>query len=275
MTTIQPLETARAENAPEAGGEADAPPLKITVATVTYNAAALIRRTIVSVEEQDYPYVEHLIIDGNSQDTTLAEVHHYQERNSRVAVPHEVVCLSEPDEGLYDAMNKALAMATGDYIVFLNAGDTLPAPDTLRHVAREAESRPAVIYGQTDLVDEAGNYLGPRHLTAPERLSWRSFRKGMLVCHQAFYARTDLARRTPYDLRYRFSADYDWTVRLLRTAAQRKWEVRNSHRLLCHFLAGGLSKQHHRDSLRERFRIMCRHYGVVSTVLHHVYFLFR
>ena len=114
------------------------PPLKITVATVTYNAAALIERTIASVESQDYPYVEHVIVDGNSQDDTLAAVHHYQERNSLAKVPHEVACLSEPDHGLYDAMNKALDMATGDYIVFLNAGDTLHDAATLSKIAATA-----------------------------------------------------------------------------------------------------------------------------------------
>ena len=98
------------------------PPLKISVATVTYNAAELIEKTIASVETQDYPYVEHIIVDGNSQDTTLEAVHHYQERNSVADVRHEIVCLSEPDEGLYDAMNKALDLATGEYILFLNAG---------------------------------------------------------------------------------------------------------------------------------------------------------
>ena len=100
-------------------------PIKITVATVTYNAGKLIAKTISSVEQQDYAAVEHLIIDGNSTDDTLEQVHHYMERNSVAEVKHEVNCLSEPDDGIYDAMNKALAMATGRYIVFLNAGDTL------------------------------------------------------------------------------------------------------------------------------------------------------
>ena len=75
-------------------------PLKFTIGTVTFNATTLIERTIKSVEEQDYPHVEHLIVDGNSRDNTLEHIHHYQERNSIAAVTHEIPCISEPDHGL-------------------------------------------------------------------------------------------------------------------------------------------------------------------------------
>ena len=119
---------------PSAGAE---PPLKFTVATVTYNAATQLARTIESVEQQTYARVEHLIVDGNSQDGTMELVHHYQGRNSNAAVRHEVACLSEPDRGLYDAMNKAIEMATGDYILFLNAGDRFHADDTLARIAAQ------------------------------------------------------------------------------------------------------------------------------------------
>ena len=190
----------------------DEPPLKFTVATVTYNAGALLGRTIASVEEQDYPHVEHLIVDGNSQDETLALVHRYQERNSVATVRHEVACLSEPDRGLYDAMNKALDLATGHFILFLNAGDRFHSADTLSRVAAQlagGSPYPAVVYGDTDIVDAEGRFLRHRRLAPPERLTWRSLRHGMLVCHQAFFARTDLARLYPYDLTYRYSADFD------------------------------------------------------------------
>ena len=157
-------------------------PLKFTIATVTFNATTLIERTIKSVEEQDYPHVEHLIVDGNSRDNTLEHIHHYQERNSIAAVPHEITCISEPDHGLYDAMNKALKMATGDYILFLNAGDKLHTPTLLSDLAAQlGDTRPAVIFGHTDLVDADENYIGPRRLSPPERLTWKSFKHGMLV----------------------------------------------------------------------------------------------
>lgn len=255
------------------------PPLKITVATVTYNAADLISKTIHSVEAQDYPHVEHLIIDGNSQDNTLEEVHRYQERNSIAGVPHEVNCLSEPDEGIYDAMNKALDMATGDYILFLNAGDTFHDKSVLSHVARAVENirkpRPAVVYGQTDIVDAEGKFLRHRRLKAPERLSWRSFTNGMLVCHQAFFARTDIARSLHYDTDYRFSADFDWCIRVMKDAKKRKLPLVNARIIVSDYLNEGTTTQNHRASLKERFDIMARHYGFVLTIVRHIGFLFR
>ena len=260
------------------------PPLKITVATVTYNAAELINHTISSVEEQNYPYVEHIIVDGNSQDATLEFVHHYQERNSVASVQHEVSCLSEPDQGLYDAMNKALDMATGDYIVFLNAGDTFHSVDTLAQIAKAAEELksqsggkelPAVVYGDTHLVDKEGNFLRRRRLTPPERLTWRSFRNGMLVCHQAFFARVDLAKENLYNLSYRFSADFDWCIRIMHEAKRRKLELCNSHIVVSDYLSEGLTTQNHQASLRERFRIMTKHYGWLPTVFMHIWFVVR
>lgn len=252
--------------------------LKITVATVTWNAGDLIERTIHSVEEQTYGRVEHLIIDGNSHDHTLEHIHHYQERNSRAAIRHEIVCISEPDNGLYDAMNKAIDMATGRYLLFLNAGDTFHSPDTLALIAQEAESStllPAVIYGDTHLVDDEGHFLRARRLSPPESLSWRSFRNGMLVCHQAFFARTDLARHFHYDLRYRFSADFDWCIRIMREAEHEGLPLLNAHTVVANYLSEGMTTRHHKASLRERFRIMAHHYGLFTAIVQHAWFVVR
>ena len=159
---------------------------KISVVTITYNAEAVLQRTLDSVLSQSYPYVEHLIIDGASKDGTLALAEQYREESTEKAASHEVVIQSEPDHGIYDAMNKGLQKATGDYVLFLNAGDTLPATDTLELVMDKADDGVGVLYGNTDVVDGEGNFLYHRRLQPPERLSWRSFRQGMLVCHQAF-----------------------------------------------------------------------------------------
>ena len=251
-------------------------PLKFTIATVTYNATALIERTIRSVEEQDYPHVEHLIVDGNSRDNTLEHIHHYQERNSIALVPHEITCISEPDHGLYDAMNKALKMATGDYILFLNAGDKLHTPTLLSELVTQiGNTRPGVIFGYTDLVDADEKYISPRRLSPPEHLTWTSFKHGMLVCHQAFFAHKSLFRAVGYDMQYRFSADFDWCIRILKKATQLQVPTHHAHCIVSDYLNEGMTTQNHKKSLLERFRIMWKHYGAVSTIGHHLWFFVR
>ena len=254
--------------------------IKFTIATVTYNAGQTIRRTLDSVSGQTYDAVEHIIVDGCSSDSTISEVQHYVERNTDERHPHSIVLIREPDDGLYDAMNKAITAAKGDYIVFLNAGDKFHAPTTLADVAvqlgRYNQSRlPAVIYGETDLVDDEGCFLRHRRLSAPEQLTSQSFLSGMLVCHQSFYARSDIARRNTYNLRYRFSADYDWCIRILRQAERRGLHIHNTKLILTDYLAEGMTTRNHRRSLFERLRIMARHYGWLRALAAHAWFVVR
>lgn len=250
----------------------------ITVATVTYNAESTLPCTLESVASQTYPHIEHLIVDGCSKDQTMEQIHRYVDANTGKAQPHDIHVVREPDKGLYDAMNKALEQATGDYIVFLNAGDRLHSPDTLQKAFAPLAGLsplPAIVYGETDLVDAEGRFVRHRRLQAPERLTWKDFRWGMLVCHQSFYVRTDLARQTPYDLTYHFSADYDWCLRLLEQADRKGLTVRNSHLVLTDYLCEGLTTQNHKASLGERFRIMARHFGWAATVGRHLWFVLR
>ena len=108
-----------------------------------------------------------------------------------------------------------------------------------------------------------------RRLSAPEVLSWKSFKQGMLVCHQAFFAKRDLVE--PYDLNYRFSSDFDWCIRVMKKAHT----LHNTHLTIIDYLEEGLTTQNHKASLRERFRIMTKHYGLVSTIIHHAWFVMR
>ncbi len=252
--------------------------MKFTVITCTYNAATVLQRTLDSVRAQTWGDLEHLIIDGASRDDTVAMAKAYCRECRDDDDGHEIAVVSEPDRGLYDAMNKGIARATGDYIVFLNAGDTLPDTDTLETVASyvaDGEPLPAVLYGDTDIVDADGHFLRHRRLSPPDRLTWRSFRHGMLVCHQAFYARTDIARDTPYDLHYRYSADVDWCIRIMREGTRRHLALRRVPHVVAHFLDGGMTTANHRASLGERFRIMARHYGLVTTLVMHAWFAIR
>ena len=254
--------------------------ITFSVVTITYNAAAVLRPTLDSVMMQDYPNVEHLIIDGASTDETLAIAKSYQKQSDEAENGHVVKIQSEPDKGLYDAMNKGLRLATGDYIVFMNAGDRFPEADTLDKVMLAAvvgdgEERPAVLFGNTDIIDDKGNFLYHRRLSPPERLTWRSFRYGMVVCHQAFYARTDIARSLPYDTTFRYSADVDWCIRVMKEGERQHLLLRNIHAVVANYMEEGQTTIHHKDSLKERFEVMRRHYGLLTTVLLHAWFAVR
>ena len=233
-----------------------------SIITVCWNAAKVIAPTLQSVREQTCTDYEYLVIDGASRDNTVQLVREAQIAGTRI--------VSEPDKGLYDAMNKALAAAQGEYVIFLNAGDSFATSHSLAEIAAQAEGRPGVIYGQTQLVNEQREVVGKRHLTAPETLTADSFKNGMLVCHQAFVARRDLAPR--YDLAYRFSADYDWCVKILRKS-ERNAYVGDAP--IINFLTDGLTNKHHKKSLWERYRIMCHHFGVVTATLRHLSFIPR
>ena len=258
---------------------------KITVVTVTYNAEQTLERTLQSVASQTYPRVEHLIVDGLSVDGTLSLIQEYAEDNSVCDTPHEIQFIREPDSGLYDAMNKAIDNANGDYLVFLNAGDKFHSDDTLERVVETVSSVhgnefdeatwPAVLYGETDIVDDNGVFLRHRRLQTPEVLSWRSFLSGMLVCHQSFYVRTDMARQFHYNLRYRFSGDFDWCIRIMKDAQQQGQSLFNTRMVLTDYLSEGMTTKNHRKSLLERFRIMCRHYGYLTAIGQHLWFVLR
>ena len=234
---------------------------RISIITICYNAASTITRTLRSVSAQTYPNIQYLIIDGASKDNTLELV--------RELAP-EAEIYSERDKGIYDAMNKGLDRATGDYVWYVNAGDALASPTTVEDLVQATctgDSLPDVLYGDTRLIDDEDHDLGLRRLRPPHQLDWRSFRSGMLVCHQAFVAKRSISPH--YDLNYRFSADVDWCIRVLKEAKTTAFYPEP----IALYLNEGTTTANHRASLIERFHVMRHHYGLVTTVLQHLRFL--
>ncbi len=234
-----------------------------SIITITRNAAKTLPPTLKSLKDQTFKDFEHLLIDGASTDNTIAIARQKGIPGLRI--------VSEPDKGLYDAMNKGLTLARGKYVLFLNAGDAFADSDILEAYAKATQKNPDIIYADTVIVDANRNILGKRHLSAPERLTFESFSKGMLVCHQAFMVRRSLA--PAYDLSYRFSADYDWTVRCLALSAPHK--CINIHKIAIHYLSDGLTDKNHRASLKERYKIMAYHYGTAKAIIRHLSFIPR
>ncbi|PAW92418.1 glycosyl transferase [Mucilaginibacter sp. MD40] len=232
----------------------------LSVITIVYNNARDIERTLVSVLNQTYPNIEYIVVDGASTDGTLEIIKRYGSRISKL--------ISEKDKGIYDAMNKGLAAATGDYVIFMNSGDEFYDAHTAEKVFATAEGAD-IYYGETEMVNDERQSLGRRRHKAPEKFTWRSFKYGMSVSHQAIYIRRSLVE--PYDPKYHLSADIDWIIR----AAKKAKKIVRVDGYVAKYLVGGVSKARHRQSLLERFDIMKRHYGLIPTLFNHAVIAFN
>ena len=182
--------------------------VKVSLITVCRNAAPVIAGTMESIHAQTHPHIEHIVIDGASTDGTVELLHGHRDRPA--------VLVSEPDKGIYDAMNKGLRRATGDVIGFVNAGDLLMAPDTIARVAAAfARSGADAVYGDIIMVDE--------HDIHKVRRTWRSgayrranFRKGWMPPHVAtFFRREVYDRHGHFNPDLRIGADYEILLRFL------------------------------------------------------------
>lgn len=231
-----------------------------SIITVVYNNEKLLPGTLGSVRRQTYPHIEYIIVDGGSKDGTVDII-----RQAAINMSN-LRWISEPDKGLYDAMNKGLRMATGDFVWFLNGGDHLHATDTVEKAAGQATEITDVLYGETLLVDDARRPAGTMSelstRSLPAHLHWRHYLGGMRVVHQSFVARRSIA---PFYMENNLCADYDWCIRILKKSR----ENGNTGTILTEYLMGGMSKQRHKQSLKDRFAVMREHFGLIPTVLAH------
>jgi glycosyltransferase involved in cell wall biosynthesis len=227
---------------------------KISVITVTYNAQAFMERTIKSVIGQTYTNIEYVIIDGKSKDGTLDIVKQYEN--------HIDILVSEPDKGLYDAMNKGIRYATGDYILFMNAGDCFAAADTLEK-AMQGSNNADLVYGLALRIDEATGAERTWHKKAPppQKLSYKSFIAGMVICHQCFVVKRTCAEM--YDLStWKIANDIDWSIRTMKNVKTKHFY----NATFCHFLEGGVSDERRWKAFRERLDILRKHFGLLPTL---------
>jgi len=229
----------------------------VTVITVTLNAAATLARNLDSVRAQSWAPIEHLVVDGGSTDGTLALL---ESRGPAVR------WVSGPDRGLYDAMNKGVALVTDParYVVFLNADDAFAGPDAVAAVMRAARGED-LVYARLQRWDEE---LDDRDLIGRE-VTERDMLFGMAAHHQSMFARRALFDSIGrFDLAYRIAADYDWAVRAFRSPGVTRRFVPE---VVSVMRRGGLSDRRYLDSVRERWRIVRRHYGVFDLVRYSAY----
>lgn len=205
--------------------------VKISIITVCYNSAATITDTLQSVVAQTWGQIEHIIIDGGSTDGTQALVRQHGRP--------DVILVSESDDGIYDAMNKGLRLATGDWVGFLNADDVLAAPEVMADLASLAERTGAgVIYGDLEYVDRIDSDRIVRRWQSGE-FERSQLRFGWMPPHPTFYVRRGLVSRLGgFDARFHIAADYDFMVRYLR---EPEVKVVYLPRLMVQMKTGGVS----------------------------------
>lgn len=176
---------------------------KVSVVTVTFNCADSFARTAESVLSQDYPLMEYIVVDGASTDGTLDIIGLYKDRID--------VLVSEKDYGVYDAMNKAISLASGNWIIFMNAGDTFASQSVVSTVFKDNQTGKKVIYGNTVYLNEDGSK------TMHNTPDIAHFEKALMMyqpyCHQSVFYNIDDKKDCIYDLRFRICADYDVALR--------------------------------------------------------------
>lgn len=168
---------------------------KISVVTVTWNAASMLLSTLESVASQTYDDIEYIVVDGASSDNTVEVLENSQNVTNWI---------SEPDRGIYDAMNKGALMATGEWILFLNAGDRFASPDVVEKLMNGLKSCPDadVVYGDVIRSSEAEGLH-------EEKVASDCFKNHRLpFCHQSVMCRRSLLLKHPFDISHRYSSDF-------------------------------------------------------------------
>lgn len=168
--------------------------MKFSIVTVSYNAVNSLEKTIQSVLAQTYKDTEYIIIDGGSTDGTVDVIRHYSERIN--------YWVSEPDKGIYDAMNKGIGEATGDYLIFMNADDTFVNSSVLSKVADLIDEKADVVYGNWQITTEYGTFH-----CVPNNI--KLLDKKWVLAHQALFCSVSLLKERPFDISYRFCGDYE------------------------------------------------------------------
>ncbi len=224
----------------------------ISVVTVSLNGKEYIEDTMLSVIEQSYDNVEYIIIDGESTDETLDIIRKYED--------HIDCLISEPDSGIYDAMNKAIDLATGDWINFMNCGDSFYNKDVIQTIFSGTHIDTDVIYGDTQFVYDDGS----KRIFRAKKLDY--FWKGLRFYHQSVFVKTALAKLNKFNLNYEIAADYDFLFNLY----QRQHSFKDTKIVISNMATGGQSYNRRVQAFQDCRRTVRRH--IISFKVEKYYF---
>lgn len=238
---------------------------RISIVTVVRNGENLVSSTMQSVFGQTArKSIEYIVVEGKSTDDTLAILKRQEDQID--------ILLSEKDSGVYDAMNKGLRLANGEFILFLNAGDTLENARVVEHILAKSDNAD-ILYGETNIINAESTILGTRSaLTSrklPLSLRKKDFLKGQVVSHQSFIPKRSIIQS--YNLSYKCSADIDWMIK----AVDQAKSIVNVNQVIANYLQGGISDRQLRRCWIERLQILLKHFNPLVVGWMHVVFAVR
>lgn len=216
--------------------------MKLSIVTITLNDLEGLKATRDSIRSQSFRDYEWIVIDGGSNDGTKEFLEHHSQETA--------YWCSEIDKGVYDAQNKGIRQATGDYLLFMNSGDCLYDADVLAAVFAD-NRRADILYG--DWTNVKGETVIEEH-KAPEQAHYAWFYTDN-ICHQAMFIRTTLLKESPYDTRFRIYADWAKWMELSRRGCTFEYIPRR----ICRFQLGGLSRHSDEDNSKEK-RMIQEHF---------------
>jgi len=222
---------------------------KISIITVTFNADKLIKRTIESVAGQRYSNIEFIIIDGFSTDRTVEVI---KENNYRIDK-----WITEKDKGLYDAMNKGIKISSGEWLFFMNAGDTFFSNETLSEFMEHNACD--IIYGDNYIVN---SIFQPVRYLKSGALNKKTIRKGMPVSHQSVFVRREICPF--YDIRFKLKAEYNWFIDMLDKVDDNKIIYRNE--AVINYPLGGLGQRRYWENFKEYQIVVQKRFGLIQNI---------
>ena len=225
----------------------------MSIVTVVRNREQALTRTMQSVIEQTYDNIEYIIIDGGSSDGTVQRIREYEK--------HIDFWISEPDSGIYDAMNKGIDRATGEWIIFLNAGDVFADPNTVSRIFSELRDDTDVLYGRHEELFDS------KHSRKPALGDLRDLWKGMVFCHQSMLVRTALMKASKFNTQNCIAADFEFIASL--QAQQHRFQALDI--LISKVLADGYSSSNNLSMIRQQWLISKRFFG--NTLSIDIYYL--
>ncbi len=228
----------------------------VSIITVTYNAEACLEKTVKSVINQTYKDIEYIIIDGGSYDKTLSIINNYRDKIK--------YWISEPDKGIYDAMNKGLKIAKGDYVNFLNAGDCYYKNNVLSDLFDNLDQSIDLLYGDSYLIDQNGVTV---RLLKAGVLNRHTVKKGMAACHQSIFIKRQIAPY--YNINYKYNADYNWIIEVV----MKNRKILYKEYPVVYYVLDGFSAKYFKKNFIEYIKIVSARFGVFQNIINLPHYL--